>query len=239
MAICKRCGEDRELIEAHVIPRRFWEYSDKPRRPLAVLASRPGWVAKRSRTGEYDSEILCGHCDQLFGVFDQHATENLLGKTGNSVQIVPHQTMLQYPTVEAAKIHRFITSLAWRASVSKRDYFSRVSLGPYENTILNSIQSKSPDFELLATFIAEFDQNEVPFLNPQYSTMDSVKFLVIFASRFTFYLKVDKRPLPHYFEPFRIDPSRVVTTYLRKWEGSKQFDAVVKLVRTNTKPTFW
>jgi hypothetical protein len=44
--------------------------------------------------------------------------------------------------------------------------------------------------------IAEFDQADVPQLNPTYTRLAGIRFLVLYANRFIFYLKVDKKPTP-------------------------------------------
>jgi hypothetical protein len=239
MAICQLCGIDRKLIDAHIIPKSFWNINQDGRGPLAVLSSRPNWQPKRSPLGEYDNNILCAECDNILGRFDQHFVENLVKAQGVPIVNAIGATVLNYDKADAAKVHALITSIAWRASKSQRDYFGRVQLGPYENLLKASFGGDVDAQAKLDCFMSEFDERNACFLNPQYSRFTGVRMLVIYANRFTFYVKVDRQETPEEFRNLIIREGRPVLSLVRKWEGSKQWQALRKLVNVNPRPKFW
>jgi hypothetical protein len=237
--ICKMCGNDRKLINSHIIPKSFWNIQKQGAEPLAVLSNRPGWRPVRSPIGEYDNNILCEQCDNQLGLFDQHVYEKLVLDLG--APLLHHGTPLgfTYSNSDPILVKKFILSLVWRASISSRDYFCRISLGPYEDIFRNSFMGNETSNDEISCLISEFDQRDVAFLNPQYSRMDGVKFAVVFANRFTFYAKVDKKSLPEFFRQSEIKQGNSVTSILRDWEGSKQQQAMRQLVHQNPRPRFW
>lgn len=239
MALCQLCGNDRNLINAHIIPKSFWKFDKVDGRPLAVFSSRPNWRPQRSQQGEYDDNILCEECDNKLGVFDQHAYENLVIPIGTPYVKSPQVTALKYNGADGKIVHAFVASLAWRASKSQRNYFCRINLGPYEDLLRASFEGDVSAMEFLDCFIAEFDNRDGLFLNPQYSRMEGVKFAVFYANRFTFYIKVDKQKTPATYGELIVRAGKPVISVVRSWEGSEQHEAMVKVVKSNPRPNFW
>lgn len=239
MTICQLCKCERPLVNAHIIPRSFWNVEQNEFGPLAILSSREGWRPRRSQHGIYDQTILCDECDNKLGLFDQHAFEQLVNCKGSVIFDFSGLRALKYVSADPVTVHNFATSVAWRASKSKQEYFSRVSAGAYEKILQDSFSGDIAATKQLDCFIAEFDQEGLPLLNPQYSRMEGVRFLVIFANRFTFYIKVDRQKTPEMFQKFIIRSGSPVLSYVRAWEGSKQKEAMRQLVWSNPKPKFW
>ena len=239
MTICQLCGRERPLIDAHIIPKSFWNIEQNKFGPLAILSSNEGWRPRRSQQGIYDKNILCDECDNKMGLFDQHAFEQLVKVRGSPVLNLPGLRALKYGGADAVMVHKFVASVAWRASKSKQEYFSRINAGSFEKILQDSFSGDIAAIKQLDCFIAEFDQEDLPFLNPQYSRMEGVRFLVIFANRFIFHIKVDKQKTPEMFREFIIKSGSPVLSYVRAWEGSKQKEAMRQLVWSNPKPKFW
>ena len=239
MPICKMCGQDRKLIQAHIIPRSFWNNQMRGDEPLAILTNKPGWKPIKSPIGEYDSNILCEQCDNQLGVFDQHAYENLVLDSGTPFGHQGKTLGFSYPKADSTLIRKFITSVVWRASISGRNYFNRIRLGKYEDVFKEYFLGDDNIGLSISCLMAEFDRGDVPFLNPQYSRMEGIKFAVVFANRFTFYAKVDQQPLPDVFKQSEIKQGSLVTSIMREWETSHQKRAMLELVHQNPKPGFW
>jgi hypothetical protein len=239
MPLCQYCNNERSLISAHIIPKSFWNIDKEDGGPLAVLNSRSNWKPQRSQQGEYDRNILCEACDNKLGVLDQHAYENLVNVQGTPIVNSERARAIKYESADAKTIHAFVASVAWRSSKSKRDFSTRINLGPYEKIYFAAFNGDEDALKSLDCFIAEFDERNVSFLNPQYSTMGGVKFVVIYANRFTFYIKADKRKIPDIFRPFAITNGQPVLSLVRTWIGSKQHEAMVKVVKSNPRPRFW
>lgn len=84
MPICKFCGQDKKLCNAHIIPKSF-VYAAKPEdktEKLKVLNYNLKYPSF-SRIGITDRNILCSQCDGEFGVYDNFAY-NFLIKTNIS-----------------------------------------------------------------------------------------------------------------------------------------------------------
>jgi hypothetical protein len=67
MPICKLCGADTRLVKAHIIPEAFYrDIKDQRDAPLRMLGTDADEYVRRSQTGEYDGEIVCRDCEDLF-----------------------------------------------------------------------------------------------------------------------------------------------------------------------------
>lgn len=102
-------------------------------------------------TGEFESDILCVSCDNIIlGTLDSYAI-NLFFKGFNDDIVKIHNVKnlngYDYSVIENIdykKLKLFLLSILWRASISKRDFFRDVNLGPYENIIREMILLNDP-----------------------------------------------------------------------------------------------
>jgi hypothetical protein len=193
MPTCRLCGQERPLIDAHIIPQGFHpEPVDIG--PAMIVSNTPGVFPKRSRTGPYDQHILCAQCDGKLGALDQHATEKLLDAKPT---VILKGRARRYDEADAKKVLDFFASVAWRASVSNHEMFRSVDLGPYEAAIGRYLSGAQPNYPI-AGWLAEFDVPSPPYLNPHSTRFDGVRFLVLYAARFIFYLKTDQKKVPKF-----------------------------------------
>lgn len=87
--------------------------------------------------------------------------------------------------------------------------------------------------------IAEFDQADVPQLNPTYTRLAGIRFLVLYANRFIFYLKVDKKPTPSDLQGLMLKEGRPVHSLVMTWSLSKEAKIMKKLAIKMPSPSFW
>ena len=80
-------------------------------------------------------------------------------------------------------------------------------------------------------FMAEFDLSRPPFLNLHYLRMSGMQFLIIYASRFVFYLKVDQGQTPRDFRFAELRSGKPVITVIREWETSKERGVLTSVAR--------
>ena len=67
--LCKFCGQEKQLIKAHIIPKKFYLGLKEDR--FLLMNSREG-TCKFQQMGGYDSNILCSDCDNhILGEFDK------------------------------------------------------------------------------------------------------------------------------------------------------------------------
>ena len=238
LAICKLCGKDKELVKAHIIPKAFWNLPDQAAGPLAMVSNEPGWKTTPSRIGPYDESILCESCDGEIGKLDQHAVETFLrDKRKLSYQSNIHGLYV-YPDANSQLIISFVTSLAWRASVSMHSFFSRVSLGPFESQFLQTFTTGNVGNLQESIVVMEYDQ-ETPVMDPHMSRIEGIKVLAFQAERFLFQIKVDQRSFPDHFKLFALQSNRPVLSLLKKWDESRQRDAMLAIVKDMQRPKFW
>lgn len=241
MAICKLCRNDKKLVQAHVIPKSFWYLDQRPGSPysgpLAIMSSSGG-RAKPSYIGLYDTTILCESCDGDLGKLDQHAAERLIRGERRQLNISDVQAWL-YSQAQAGVLIRFLASVAWRASVSSLPYFGRVNLGPYEERLKSIGTGQREPASDLECIVSEYDIDEVALLNPTNTRLGDLNFLVLYAHRFAFYLKLDKRPLPLSLRPAVLKEGQPVLSIVRPWASSKEFRLLRRVAQKNPKPAFW
>jgi hypothetical protein len=197
--------------------------------------------ARKSQTGIYDETILCAECDGMIGQYDDHAAKNLLQFRGKQLLFdnAGETVLLKYECADPERIWNFAASMAWRASVSTQDFFDRIRLGPYETRIAEALNGNTDVRECVDVFLAEFDMEDVGFLNPYISRFDGVKFLLLFANRFIFHVKLDKQRTPRPFVPAVLRRDAPVLSLVRQWEGSKQAQAMTELVRKVPAPAWF
>ncbi|MHB1104487.1 MAG: hypothetical protein ACYC0C_17280 [Devosia sp.] len=177
---------------------------------------------RRSKTGVYDTQILCADCDRLLGVFDQHAVEKLLrGKficrRDDRVDVHVHD----YPDADPDILRKFVASVAWRASLTTDEMFKTVRLGPYADAILDLLKGNAPS-KPIEVLIAEFEPSIGGFLNPHRTRFSGVRFLVLYAARFVFYLKTDQQPAPAELAAAQLTTGQPVRLIIRQFDNSKE-----------------
>ena len=138
---CKFCGEEKDLIKAHIIPRNFY-IGRKTEKYISVDAQTGKWT--HCQSGIYDKSILCSDCDGKFlKLFDDEAYKVLL----NSEYLIPIKATstsklfaLESNQFNYKLLRKFFISVLWRASVSKLEDFQYISLGKYENIALEILK---------------------------------------------------------------------------------------------------
>ena len=151
MAMCSLCLQDKELIKrSHIIPDFMYQeiFDDKHR---LVRFSKDNFPRHSTPpTGEYESDLLCADCDnRLLGGFESYGRQVLYG--GNiPVQMQNFRqsdglTFTQVTGINYLKFKLFLLSLLWKASISKRDFFKNVQLGPYQEILRKMLLEKNPE----------------------------------------------------------------------------------------------
>lgn len=234
MPICRLCQNDRTLIKAHVIPEAFLSFPPPEVGVNKILSNKAGHYPKRSRIGIYDSGILCGECDADLGELDQHAVEQLCRSDEiNNISRNGEKNSREYLSADPEKIHKFIASVAWRASISSHDFFQGVGLGPYEELIREMLLSSEFDNTQVETMLAEFDRQDPPNLDPHLMREEGVKYWLIYANRFILYLKADNQPTPKVFEAITIQKDSPVRSVMRQFGQSKEQQVIQGVVKAN------
>lgn len=117
----------------------------------------------RPSTGEYEGNLLCKQCDnEIIGGLESYGKQALFAqssKSPNNPQCQSGITETGIPitrclNVDYTKFKLFLLSILWRASISTRDFFRDINLGPYyEERIRRMIFDKDAGSEDLFPII--------------------------------------------------------------------------------------
>ena len=153
------------------------------------------------QSGIFDRDILCAQCDAILGRLDEYGyTVFKSFPTDKDHLVVDRDRMpigydLRCDNVQKAQ--KFLLSVLWRASVTKHDFFSRVSLGDkYENKIrriINNDEKVMPeDFEfiIIRTFDHPYDGGLMP---PWGSRYDGIYSYTFYLPHFKIIIRADRR----------------------------------------------
>ncbi|MFZ1546919.1 MAG: hypothetical protein WAT12_07435, partial [Candidatus Nitrotoga sp.] len=132
--------------KSHIIPESFFLSEGSDDETPFLATNIPGIFPKRRPIGEYDDKILCKECEKLFGPWDNYAKVLLIDEVGQFQLVAEDKDYKGYSKekYDYKKLKLFCLSVLWRASVSNRACFERVSLGPHEKVIRDMIQTGDP-----------------------------------------------------------------------------------------------
>ncbi len=157
MPICKLCKQDKKLLKkSHIIPEFMYNgiFDEEHKIVLApaVNESKDFTNTQLRSTGEYESKILCLDCDnKLLGeYYENYASRVVYGGRLSASECPEFGTTRNQHDIEFIKCTKvnyhkfklFLLSVLWRASISKRPFFSEVRLNEHEERIRNMILTK-------------------------------------------------------------------------------------------------
>lgn len=142
IGICKFCGEEKKLVDAHIIPKNFY-LERKKDRYLCINSKTCKYTIQQK--GGYDSNILCGDCDNhILGEFDKEGYRILLGDFSKYKYEYLHPQkiyQLDNSCYDYHKLRKFFISILWRASISTLEEWSNINLGGYEKKALEILMN--------------------------------------------------------------------------------------------------
>lgn len=238
MGICSLCKEEKELIKkSHIIPAfmykgMFIENEPIYIQPLSTDRQIENWEKKRSPDGEYEGNLLCAYCDNvLLGSLETYASKVIYGgenipsseaircKDGRSVDGTPMQ---KFENIDYTKFKLFMLSILWRASISKRDFFSDIVLLDQhaENIrlmIFNNNAGSVSDYPIFFTTLPNDYPlpKEIlgqPLFLPNQEQSDIALF-IINGYVFWFYVETDPQKIPKPIIDETIRPSNELNLY--------------------------
>ena len=139
-----------DLIEAHIVARGFARDAQESYRHNLLISL--GDVRPLRALGIYDNGILCGDCDRKLGGLDNDALK--VCRRFPSEHTVRGDGLFEMPNVDGDRFATFVLSVLWRASITNRPEFAKVSLAPYETNAHDVIfgakpLAAMPDYQLL------------------------------------------------------------------------------------------
>src|SRR5436190_14756593 len=116
------------LIKAHIIPRAFGRMlkGGSNRHDLELSLSR----VKPVQLGIFDKNILCKNCDGFLGKLDDYLYDVI--RDFDILRCPCVEDIFVDQTVDCERFCKGVLAILWRASVSNRYPYSKVSLGEHE-----------------------------------------------------------------------------------------------------------
>jgi hypothetical protein len=205
-------------------------------RPPVIIATAADSFPQRSPGGIYDEELLCDLCEVRFGPWDQYGAECLLQRFDQDAQKgISNGEVIVYrvDNWDEARLRMFALSLLWRAAVTTRPFFKRVTLGPHEARLHDRILAGDPgppnDFSVFLSrwqVRPEHVGMELTQLSPYVWRLNGINMAKIFLGGFVFYIKCDKRPFNEPFPDIVLAPGRSIFAVPRQLEGSQDINAL-------------
>ena len=111
--------------------------------------------------------------------------------------------------------------LVWRASISTRDFYQRINVGPFATQIRDMIRAGDQgEPETFAVTLAKFgDERYFGILNPHPERWADINYVRFYLSGFVAHVKVDRQPPPDLFSSFVIRPGVPISVLYRSKES--------------------
>lgn len=216
MKTCRFCKKKyAQLIEAHIIPRSFFEYSrriadvSKNYSMEQITNKKNEFPKRRIRIGWYDANLVCQTCEKIFGPYDEYAFELLLKNESQHQELVSVGGNLGWiiNNYDFEKLRLFVISVLWRAGASEMPIFAKIELGKWLETAREYIFTQDTVIGNKFSFIlARFpDKNGRKFTADPHREAKGETFDRLNVYRFYLgagyicYIKVDSRP---FIDPF-------------------------------------
>jgi len=227
----------QKLIEAHIIPKGFGRLIRGQASNVKLTPERVGEA--NPQLGEYDPDILCETCDNILGLDDEYAIK--ICKRFEVDHRNLGQNVFELPGVDCDRFCKFILSVLWRASTSRRRSFTSVNLGPYEDLAREVLFGAKPLSDMRAFEVliqryrsASLDPTKLYF-HPVRQPFDERNAYGFGLAGFRIVAKLDNRPFREGFRSFVLNRSNVFRGFFVPLEDCSEFESIAGIVRNNAR----
>jgi hypothetical protein len=231
---CKFCGSESALIKAHIIPAGFFRRIRQGEKALELITNTAGEYKKRSQDGVYDRTIVCSKCEAIWQEWDNYAQQLLADEPLNGRARYHNNRKICYvvDNYEYSKLKLFFISLAWRASVSSRKFFLRVSLGQFEDIAKQHIMNGDPgDREDFSVVVSKFNHPLAKGTFDPYMYQNSgVNYIRFYLAGYMADMKIDHKPTPNQLSQITMAENRPLYIICRDFMKSKELSLIKKLI---------
>jgi hypothetical protein len=224
---CRAPGcDEAELCRAHIVPAGFARTLSAPGGRNRAIRSTGSKAAKQPH-GEFDNAILCRRCDALLGRYDDYAVRFCASlpitrgaATGEIYRRAPFDGNL---------FTRAMLAILWRASLSDRDQFKDVSLGPYHDPIGailfdDAPLTDCPELALVLYRYASDDHDARKFVfMPLRIRSGALNAFTIGLGGFLVWAKVDKRPVDSLLAPYVVNAAPELRAPIVRFEETAEY----------------
>jgi len=237
---CKGCGQENKLIKAHAIPEAFFVGLRDGRKPPKLITDTAGIFPQRSHIGVYDEGILCRECEDRFQEIDNYGQLLLLKEENEHIELIKNGTIIGWTIKEYNYdlLKRFFVSILWRAAISTHDFYSRVTLGPFEEEAKKLIWEESPgDPSQFSFVLAKFIDDEIgrTIMDPHRERWYGVNYYRFYLYGYVLYIKVDSRKTPAEFRRISANDGMILYIIGRDIFKSKEYPVLVNVAKQSKK----
>lgn len=165
--------------------------------------------------GEYDPNLVCRDCEDLFNAGDDYAKRLLVdGRRASNRKFEGKSAFYEYTDVDYKNLKLFFISLLWRAHATSLASFDKVDLGEkYEKLAKKMIKQADPgsanDFAVFILRIADGPLHRLGSTpTPRKMPPNNVRVYDLLLFGYLVYIKVDRRPYGYPFQAEQLTPGR-------------------------------
>lgn len=231
----QECGS-LNLIEAHIVPRGIARQQIRGGQYNLVVTAKCAKKA-RSQLGIFDTEILCAKCDNKLGYYDGYGLETC---RKFATRATTDNVSWEMQNIDGDLFAKFILSILWRASISKRPEYKTLSLGPkYENIardVLYGLKSLAlmPAFEvMLARYKSDrlkTERFERFYTIPRLARFGQYKTYGIGIGGFQVIAKMDSQTFPKEWKHLIVNGNNTLRGFFRNIENTGEYDLMKQAV---------
>lgn len=222
--LCKFCEKSPPSVKAHSTPRSFFLAHAKPGEAPQLVSPSPKFHPKRLPIGVYDQQMLCSKCEPKFSAWDSYGYQFFHSAPPEQI-FSDRVAAYRIANVDYSKLKLFVISVLWRCSVSTQDFYSDVSLGPYEDRAKRHLLDSTPGpYSEFAIFVERFTHpaHLIPMLCPLPTRIDGIRFYQFVWNGYLVSVKTDGRSLPIYMERVVLRPGQPLIILPREYLGSDE-----------------
>jgi len=151
---CKLCLQEKDLLKrSHIIPNFMYKelFDEKHILVKIDLSTNKDDLVQ---SGEYEANILCKDCDNsILGGLENYANNVLYGGNIKGISMVNeinkhNVSYTKCSGIDYKKFKLFLLSIIWRSSISSKNFYNFVDLGPYEEIIRKMIIDNDPQRQI-------------------------------------------------------------------------------------------
>lgn len=207
---------------------------------LNIVPSNVQLRQGRSNIGDYDTNILCKDCDTIIEKYDDYGKKLLIDQEGTFTRIERNGQVLgwEIQDFDYLKLKLFFLGILWRASISLRPFFRRVSLGQYEDRLKELIWNEQDDANatfgcVIAKFLpADIKGLEKTILDPDNLMFEGLNYYRFYFGGYNIWIRVDEGGVPEQFKHAEITLDKNVKIVPIDFQNSKEFEALEKSVKS-------
>jgi hypothetical protein len=240
---CKFCGEDRDLIDAHIYPRALAKGLGDDQDPPQQIAVNPEVHPKRIRTGWYDQHMLCAPCEKRFGPWDDYGIKFMRAPRTGVWPPSGKARLAIWEGWDYSRLKLFAIGVLWRAHASALEAFEGVQLGPHAPVMREMLElgdAGGPDDCAVLLGKAVGQPEPGLWIPPVKSRMKNggVRVWRMHFGGFEVMVKTDKRPLPSDIRRLQLTPGQPVVASLTDFLDSGEARLVRNFFRKQGEPGF-